>query len=74
MSFLPILAIILEAIIEKIAVPTMVSDVGSVANNSKGERWRPTMPLINTVTGPAEKENTCAKTKINKFLFENNYK
>jgi len=31
------------------------------------------MPLINTVTGPAEKENTCARTRMNKFLFENNY-
>jgi len=58
---------------EKIAVPTIVSEVGNVANNSIGDRCRPMMPLINTVTGPAEKENTCARTRMNKFLFENNY-
>ena len=61
---------------ENTAVPTIDSDVGSVANDAIGEIFNPTIPLIKTVIGGAVKEKTWQIVRIIKFLlstFFNSY-
>ena len=55
--FLPIILIILEAAIIKIAVPTIDNDIGNVERDLIGLILVPIIPLKKTVTGATENAN-----------------
>ena len=67
--FLPVILIIFEAAIMKIAVPTIDNDMGKVDNDLIGLMLDPIIPLKKTVTGAAVKLKIWLNVKIKRFLF-----
>ena len=67
--FLPVILIILEAAIIKIAVPTIDNDIGNVERDLIGLILVPIIPLKNTVTGATENANALLANSNHTFLF-----
>ena len=67
--FLPVMLIILEAAIMKIAVPTIDKDIGKVDKDLMGLMLEPIIPLKKTVTGATEKAHALLANSSQTFLF-----
>ena len=67
--FLPVILIILEAAIIKIAVPTIDNDIGNVERDLIGLILVPIIPLKKTVTGATENANALLANNNHTFLF-----
>ena len=71
--FLPVMLIIFEATIIKIAVPTIDNDIGKVDNDLIGLMLDPIIPLKKTVTGATENAHALLANNNHTFLFIFNY-
>ncbi len=67
--FLPVMLIIFEATIIKIAVPTIDNDIGKVDKDLIGLMLDPIIPLKNTVTGATENAHALLANSNHTFLF-----
>ena len=67
--FLPVILIILEAAIIKMAVPTIDNDIGKVDKDLIGLMLDPIIPLKNTVTGATENAHALLANSNHTFLF-----
>ena len=67
--FLPIILIILEAAIIKMAVPTIDKDIGKVDKDLIGLMLDPIIPLKKTVTGATENAHALLANSNQTFLF-----
>ena len=67
--FLPVILIILEAAIIKMAVPTIDKDMGKVDKDLIGLMLDPIIPLKKTVTGATENAHALLANSNHTFLF-----
>ena len=67
--FLPVMLIILEAAIIKMAVPTIDNDIGNVDKDLIGLMLDPIIPLKKTVTGATENAHALLANSNQTFLF-----
>ena len=67
--FLPVILIILEAAIIKMAVPTIDKDMGKVDKDLIGLMLDPIIPLKKTVTGATENAHALLANSNQTFLF-----
>ena len=67
--FLPVILIILEAAIIKMAVPTIDNDIGKVDKDLIGLMLDPIIPLKKTVTGATENAHALLANSNQTFLF-----
>ena len=67
--FLPVILIILEAAIIKMAVPTIDKDMGKVDKDLIGLILDPIIPLKKTVTGATENAHALLANSNHTFLF-----
>ena len=67
--FLPVILIILEAAIIKMAVPTIDNDIGKVDKDLIGLILDPIIPLKKTVTGATENAHALLANSNQTFLF-----
>ena len=67
--FLPVMLIILEAAIIKMAVPTIDNDIGKVDKDLIGLILDPIIPLKKTVTGATENAHALLANSNQTFLF-----
>ena len=66
--FLPVILIILEAAIIKMAVPTIDNDIGKVDKDLIGLMLDPIIPLKKTVTGATENAQALLANSNQTFL------